>query len=123
MSELNPETLQAMKDAAAKAGNHRWVESALAIAYIIDIDNAHAVVASVVEYNADGTVYLEFENATNHQKFIAVCNPANVSALIAECERLKGALQLLVTDVQEYEAWQRPCHALDVARAALGKEK
>ena len=32
---------------------------------------------------------------------------------------LTEALTLLVKDVQDYEAWQRPCHALNVARAAL----
>lgn len=35
-------------------------------------------------------------------------------------ERLSDALRLLVNDVQDYESWQRPCHALDVARRALG---
>ncbi len=33
--------------------------------------------------------------------------------------KLVKALALLVADVADYEAWQRPCHALDVARAAL----
>ena len=32
---------------------------------------------------------------------------------------LESALSLLVQDVQDYEAWQRPCHALDVAKAEL----
>lgn len=36
-------------------------------------------------------------------------------ALIAAVE----ALELLLQDVRDYEAWQRPCHAVDVARAAL----
>lgn len=46
--------------------------------------------------------------------------------LAAECTDLRlkldatrSALSLLVADVQDYEAWQRPCYALDVARAAL----
>jgi len=34
---------------------------------------------------------------------------------------LLAALQLLVADVTEYEAWERPCHAVDVARAAIAK--
>jgi hypothetical protein len=32
---------------------------------------------------------------------------------------LVEALKLLVADVADYPAWQRPCHALDVARQAL----
>ena len=32
---------------------------------------------------------------------------------------LAAALKLLVDDVADYEAWQRPCHALDIARASL----
>ena len=41
--------------------------------------------------------------------------------LFAAAPELLAALQLLVTDVQDYEAWQRPCNALDVAKAALAK--
>ena len=37
----------------------------------------------------------------------------------ARARRLEEALKLLVADVQDYEPWQRPCRALDVARAAL----
>lgn len=96
MTDDLKERIEEMKTAAEKADKHRWVESALAVAYIVDIDNAHAVVASVVEYNADGTIYLEFENAANHQKFIAVCNPANVSAVIAEIERLQSVVDAAV---------------------------
>ena len=40
----------------------------------------------------------------------------------SELERVKGALWLLVKDVQDYEAWQRPCLALDTAKAALAGE-
>ncbi len=32
---------------------------------------------------------------------------------------LRDALELLVKDVEGYPAWERPCHALDVAKAAL----
>lgn len=44
-------------------------------------------------------------------------------ALLSEVAQLRDALQLLVADVQEYEAWQRPCHALDAARALVAKER
>ena len=39
----------------------------------------------------------------------------------AENDRLRDALKLLVIDVAYYEAWQRPCYALDKAKAALDK--
>lgn len=45
---------------------------------------------------------------------------ANANA-IAALPDLYEALRLLVADVAQYEAWQRPCHALDVAHAALAK--
>ncbi len=34
---------------------------------------------------------------------------------------LLEALQLLAADVKDYPAWQRPCHALDKALAAIAK--
>lgn len=36
---------------------------------------------------------------------------------------LVGALEGLINDVAQYEAWQRPCFALDNARAVLAKVK
>lgn len=36
---------------------------------------------------------------------------------------LYEALQMLALDVQDYAAWQRPCAALDNARAALAKAR
>lgn len=41
--------------------------------------------------------------------------------LIAAAPDLLYALRLLVQDVQDYEVWQRPCYAVDVARAAIAK--
>lgn len=62
---------------------------------------------------------------------LAECSPAGPwvaraeadanAALIAAAPDLLAALKLLVADVADYEAWQRPCHALDVARAAIAK--
>lgn len=34
-------------------------------------------------------------------------------------EAAETALALLVADVEQYEAWQRPCYALDIARSVL----
>lgn len=39
----------------------------------------------------------------------------------SEIERLRAALELLVLDVSEYEAFERPCYALDKARDAISK--
>lgn len=36
---------------------------------------------------------------------------------------LVAALELLVADVAGYETWQRPCHAVDVAKSALAKAR
>jgi len=48
------------------------------------------------------------------------CMNALDARLIGKAPALYEALRLLVIDLQDYEAWQRPCHALvDVARAAL----
>lgn len=41
--------------------------------------------------------------------------------LIAAAPDMLAALKLLVEDVRGYAAWDRPCHALDVAEAALSK--
>lgn len=52
--------------------------------------------------------------------------PENFEAnahLIAASPELYAALDLLVKDIADYEAWQRPCHALDVAQAALAKAR
>lgn len=41
--------------------------------------------------------------------------------LIAAAPDLYAALRLLVADVADYPAWQRPCRALDLAQAAIAK--
>ena len=43
------------------------------------------------------------------------------SRLIAAAPDLLEALKLLLADLDGYEAWERPCHAVDVARAAIAK--
>lgn len=44
----------------------------------------------------------------------AICAAAAGSDLL-------GALKLLVADAADYPAWARPCHAIDVAEAAIAK--
>ena len=48
---------------------------------------------------------------------------ARAGAAEAENDRLREALTLLLADLEGYPASERPCHALDVARAALAKAK
>jgi hypothetical protein len=51
-----------------------------------------------------------------------VCGVAN-ARLCAAAPEMAEALEKLLADVGQYEAWQRPVHAVDVARAALAKAK
>lgn len=69
--------------------------------------------------SADGT-QLDREARAN-ARFIATFDPSFVLSLLDRVERQEEALRLLVADVADYPAWQRPCHALDAARAALLK--
>lgn len=41
--------------------------------------------------------------------------------LCAAAPEMLEALQMLAADVKQYEAWQRPCFALDKALAAIAK--
>lgn len=40
-----------------------------------------------------------------------------------DIRELVGALSLLVNDVKDYEAWQRPCYALEEAQRILAKHQ
>jgi hypothetical protein len=42
-----------------------------------------------------------------------------MQALLDDNKDLFECLLLLVQDVQDYEAWQRPCRALDIAKETL----
>jgi hypothetical protein len=51
---------------------------------------------------------------------------ANAAFIVKACNNFDGllaALELLVADVADYETWQRPCHAVDVAKAAIAKAR
>lgn len=43
--------------------------------------------------------------------------------LIAAAPDLLEALRVLLADCEDYEPWQRPCRAVDLARAALAKAR
>lgn len=69
-----------------------------------------------VEFNPE--TFTGYEIAETHF-FDALNNYESLKARVAELEE---ALQLLVDDVQDYDPWQRPCHAVDAARAALNEK-
>lgn len=48
-------------------------------------------------------------------------NAARIVLAVNGHDDLVAALKLLVADVKGYAAWDRPCHALEVAEAALAK--
>ncbi|MBX4215943.1 hypothetical protein KW797_03265, partial [Candidatus Parcubacteria bacterium] len=60
--------------------------------------------------------YLKVDEAGVHRDWIADLQQSEEYA-----EELRKALRGLVLDCQDYEAWQRPCHALHVAKVALDK--
>ena len=82
---------------------------------------------------ARNTVFWEIRDADGHQLGDACATTAGSyseeteargranAMLWAAAPDLYEALELLVADVADYEAWQRPCHALDKARAALAR--
>ena len=62
-------------------------------------------------------------SAENAEMSYACDQQAEINRLREVNAELVAALALLINDVQDYEAWQRPCFALDQARAALAKAK
>jgi hypothetical protein len=96
---LNPETLKAMKEAAEKATPGPW--------YVWnpfeDTDEEEVVVhggpRNQVICRTDDVDDDDKDNAN----FIAICNPANVSALIAEVERQAREIERLNQHVTDLE--------------------
>lgn len=68
----------------------------------------------------DGTLIGTFKTHHAHTVANAVNAYDKQRALI---ETLAAALIALSLDVRDYPAWQRPCHALDLADAALAAAK
>lgn len=90
MPELNPETLKAMKEAAAKATPGPW----RAVALLADCENHHVLAGKFSDRHIkatadDGNGLIAFADLPANTEFIGTCNPASVSALIADHERLK----------------------------------
>lgn len=70
--------------------------------------------------------YIAAENNVGIAVQPSYSNPEHEDAnsrLIAAAPELYEALTLLLADVQDYPAWQRPCHAVDAAKAALAKAR
>ena len=53
----------------------------------------------------------------------AVANAELIVRAVNCHDELVAALALLLKDCEDYEAWQRPCYAVDVAKAALARAK
>jgi len=92
---------------------------------------AEAAVPVKAHWDRDGVSWT-YETVIPHETFVInedgepycrgiVFALADVPAAPSITSDLIAALKLLVADVQEYPAWERPCHALDVAEAALAK--
>jgi hypothetical protein len=82
-----------MLEIAGRATQGEWSQSSLAGGYVVgpkDLD--FPVIAAVVEYNADGTIYKAFDNAEENLAHIATFDPSTCVELVREVVRLRGAL-------------------------------
>lgn len=89
MPELNPETLLAMKEAAEKATPGPWV---------IYRGRKYPHIKTV-----DGAFIQEFGQAFRRDadaQFIAIANPANVSALLAERDALVAEVERQAREIE-----------------------
>lgn len=87
MTDLTKERLSELRTIAEKATLGEWQGSALAPAYIVGPYNLDfPVVAAVVEYNPDGTVHKEFDNAINNAAHIAAFDPSTCLKLVKQAE-------------------------------------
>lgn len=77
----------------------------------------------VVERFADGLVSFDIFDAAQWAgtEEEALVYAETITRAVNCHDDLLSALKLLVADVADYEAWQRPCHALDVANAAIAR--
>ena len=73
---------------------------------------------------------LTAERDSYHKEWQMSCaiNQAAIDRLAAENDKLKAdlagleeALELLLLDMKDYEAWQKPCHAYVQAKEALAR--
>lgn len=92
---------------------------------------AEAAAALSAKFDEEGVTWV-YETAIPHETFIIneddepycrgiVFALADVPTTSSVNDRILAALKMLVADVQDYPAWERPCYALDVAKAALAK--
>ena len=108
----------------------KLIQSALCGGYLVAVQDSFEVVASVVEYDADGRIPREFKNAEPNLHRLALCWNSH-DALTARVTELEAALQLIAE-------WDHPSHPMfnadsvekpnvetfaEIARAALAKSE
>jgi hypothetical protein len=107
MSQLSTDRLTEMLEIAGRATQGEWSQSSLAGGYVVgpkDLD--FPVIAAVVEYNANGTIYKAFDNAEENLAHITTFDPSTCVELInrllvAEAE--VGRLRKYVKDLEHDE--------------------
>jgi hypothetical protein len=114
MAELSTTAIDAAK-ALADAGMLTTV-TGVCEPSASDINAAASIIDEVFDKERELTRELSAEKRLLH---VREARQASTERIIA----LRDALKLLVADVQDYEAWQRPCRALDVARETLTAEE
>jgi predicted secreted protein len=117
MSDINNVPVSQLREAAAawRKSNERVFQFGGRVNYSLydridemigEIDRLReALAADDAEWRE--SLQKEYERAETHRQ---------------ERDRLREALTLLLADFEGYPASERPCHAFDVARAALAKE-
>ena len=100
---LSQEELNAIKKRAEKATPGPWIPSCLSSGYVVCDDREFEVIASVMEYNDDGTVYMVFtDNHENNRQFIAHARE-DIPKLLVEIERLRKLAEVLDYFLQEID--------------------
>ena len=86
--------------------------------YIHDMQVAGATIAAGIDYYPHARL-IALAPTAPHSCADPACPGQRNQARLAAAEEMAGALKRLTSEVQDYPAWQRPCDAVDVARAAL----
>lgn len=93
--------IQEIKEALAAATPGPWVHSALVSGYIVTDYEPYNSVASVVEFNEDGSVHMIFQKAA-HNSFLIAKAPEYISYLLQQIEIKDKALKWYA-EIENYE--------------------
>ncbi|WDM22629.1 hypothetical protein [Paenibacillus polymyxa] len=93
--------IQEIRTALAAATPGPWVHSALVSGYIVTDYEPYNSVASVVEFNEDGSVHMIFQKAA-HNSFLIAKAPEYISYLLQQIEIKDKALEFYA-DKKNYE--------------------